>query len=202
MKPFLEVVMTRCSVRRFRPDPVPDDVLAKILEAGIRAPTAGGGEQWFFIVVKDLEKRRAIHRLLLEAHRLYASKVLREPLPVEKLEKWMRRIEEGMYFAPIYIAAYIDLRERLYRDEFYEFEKLMAVQSLAAAIENMLLTAHAMGLGGVWLGVPLLLREKFDEVLEPPPGCELQALIALGYPAEEVGPRKRRKDLSKVVKMI
>jgi len=198
---FLDIVLTRRSIRIFKSDPIPDNVLMKILESGIRAPTAGGDQQWFFIVVKDEEKRLAIHRLLLEAHKRYAIEVLRNPIPKEKIEKWLHRIREGMYLAPIYIAAYIDLRERLYRDEFYELEKLWAIQSLSAAIENMILSAHSMGLGSVWLGVPLLMRKEFDGILQPPSGCELQALIALGYPAEE--PKLRsRKSLSEVVKFI
>ena len=197
----LDVIMNRRSIRFFKQDPIPKDVLMKILSAGIRAPTAGGAQQWFFIVVENAELRRKIHKLLLEAHEIYARKALRESMPVEKVNKWLRRIEEGMYLAPLYIAAYIDLRERRLRDELKEYEKLMAIHSLAAAIENMIIAAHSLGLGCVWLGVPLLIRGKFDELLKPPEGCELQAIIALGYPAEE--PKLRsRKPLEEVVKFM
>jgi len=186
----------------FKPDPVPDDLVFKVVEAGIRAPTAGGREQWFFVVVKNPEKRSAIHKLLLEAHRIYATQALKEPMPPEKVEKWMDKIERGMYMAPVYIAAYVDLRERFHRDEYTDFEKTMAMQSVAAAVENMLLAAHALDLGAVWLGVPLLIRDKFDEVIQPPPGCELQAIIALGYPAERPEPRARRKGVLGVMRVI
>ncbi len=197
-----DAVLSRVSVRVFRDEDIPEDILMKVLRAGIQAPTAAGAEQWFFIVVKDREKRLAIHKLLLEAHRFYAVKALREPLPEDKIEKWMKRIECGMYLAPVYIAAYIDLRDRVLRDEYFEIEKIMAIQSLSAAIENMLLVAHSMGLGGVWLGVPVFMKRKFDEVLEPPPSCDLQAIVAIGYPAEEVKPRKRRKSIEFVVKFL
>ncbi|MEM1809129.1 MAG: nitroreductase family protein, partial [Thermosphaera sp.] len=50
---FLEVVGTRSSVRWFKQDPIPREALEKVLEAGVRAPTASGGEQWFFILVED-----------------------------------------------------------------------------------------------------------------------------------------------------
>ena len=199
---FLDVILTRRSIRWFKPDPIPNDILLRIIEAGTRAPTAGGGEQWFFIIVKDAEKRKKIHKLLLEAHKKYAIEVLRSPLPSAKVEKWMKRIIEGMYLAPIYIAAYIDLRERLFNDSFLEFERVSAIQSLATAIENILLTAHSMGLGAVWLGVPLLMRNEFNKILEPPRRCELQGLIALGYPNEDVKPRARRKKVKDVIKII
>ena len=198
---LLEAIKSRRSVRFFKPDPVPREVVERILEAAIHAPNAGNAQQWFFIVVESEEKRREIHRLLKQAHRIYATWALREHMPPEKVEKWMRLIDEGMYWAPIYVAAYIDMRSPRLIPELRELEELMAVQSLAAAIENMILAAHAMGLGAVWLGVPLLIEKRFNEVLQPPPGCRLQAVIALGYPAEEPKPRPR-KPLSEVVKFV
>ncbi len=198
---FLETVLSRSSVRWFKSDPVPDDVLLKILEAGIRAPNAGSSEQWFFIVVRDPEIRKKLHDLLLEAHEFYATRVLKTPLPPDKVGKWVQRIREGMYLAPTYIAGYVDLRKTTHVVEFTGAEKIFAMQSVAAALENMLLVAHALGLGAVWLGVPLLLKNKFDELLKPPEGCDLQGIIALGYPAET--PKTRpRKPLSEVVRFI
>ncbi len=202
MNPVIEILKFRASVRWFKPDPVPREILEQLIEVAIRAPTAGGGEQWFFIVVTDDNLRRKIHELLKKAHRIYAEKVLREPLPSEKLSKWMKLIDEGEYFAPAYIAAYIDLRNRLYKDEYYEFERIMAIQNLSAAIENILVAAHSLGLGAVWLGVPLLIKDEFDELLKPPKGCELQAIIAVGYPSREVKPRKRFKELNEVTRFL
>lgn len=198
---FFETVLSRSSVRWFKSDLVPDDILLKILEAGIRAPNAGGSEQWFFIVVKDLETRRKLHSLLLEAHEFYATRALKTPLPPDRVSKWVQRIRDGMYLAPVYIAGYVDLRRTTHVDDLLETEKAFAAQSVAAALENMLLVAHALGLGAVWLGVPLLLKNKFDELLKPPERCDLQGVIALGYPAET--PRARsRKPLSEVVRFI
>lgn len=198
---FLETVLSRSSVRWFKTNPVPDEVLLKVLEAGVRAPNAGGSEQWFFIVVRDAEVRRKLHSLLLEAHEYYATRALKTPLPPDKVSKWVQRIREGMYLAPVYIAGYIDLRRTTHTEELLETERVFAIQSVAAALENMLLVAHALGLGGVWLGVPLLLKDRFDELLKPPEGCYLQGVIALGYPAE--APRTRsRKPLSDVVKFV
>jgi len=193
---LLNVILSRRSIRRFKPDPVPDDLVEKILEAGIRAPTAGGCEQWLFIVVKSEERKRRIHELLLEAHKKYAVEVA--GMPPDKVEKWMTRIREGMYFAPLYIVAYLDLRRRCFTEAYRDYEKLEALKSLSAAVENIILAAHALGLGAVWLGVPVLMADEFNKALEPPPGAELHSIIALGYPAEEPRPRPRRP-LSEVV---
>lgn len=201
IKGFHDIILSRRSIRWFRHDALPDDVLYKILECGVKAPNAGGSEPWFFIVVKDRKLRDEIHKLLLEAHKFYATLALKEPLPQDKVDKWLSRINEGMYYAPVYIAAYADFRRRTHNEQFINVEKILVTQSVAAAIENILLAAHALGIGSVWLGVPLLMREEFDRVLQPPEGCELQAIIALGYPSETPRARSRRI-IDEVVKFI
>jgi len=189
---FFEIVGSRASVRRFKPDPVPDDAIEKILWAATRAPTAGGRENWFFVVVKSEEARREVHRLLIEAHLRYAERVAR--MPPERVERWRRAMEGGMYLAPIYIAFYTDLGKLTSGGsrDVNDPEFLMEIQSVAAAMENAVLAAWSLGLGSVWLGVPLLLEEEFNRVLKPPPGYKLMGMLAVGYPAEEVKPRSRK----------
>lgn len=188
----LDAMLTRTSIRRFKPTPIPDEVIMKILEAGTRAPTAGGGEQWFFMVIVDEEIRKSVHKLLRRAHEIYARDSLLEPYPEDSIAKWMKRIDEGMYYAPLYIAAFLDLRKRIHKDEYLQYERVLAIQSLSAALQNMIISAWLLGIGSVWLGVPLLLKEEFDRLLNPPQGCELQAVIAFGYPSEEPRLRKRK----------
>lgn len=200
-KDLLNLILTRRSIRWFKQDLVPDDLLYKILECGLRAPNAGGSEPWYFIVVKKDDVRREIHKLLLEAHRLYATSSLKEPMPKDKVDKWLRRISEGMYYAPVYIAAYADFRRMTHREQLLDVERTFIIQSVAAAIENVLIAAHSLGIGAVWLGVPLLMRKEFDDIFRPPEGCELQAVIALGYPSET--PKSRLgKGINEVVKFI
>ena len=189
---FFELVGSRASVRRFRPDPVPDEAVRKILWAATRAPTAGGRENWFFVVVKSDEARREVHRLLVEAHLRYAAQVVR--MPSERIERWRKAMEGGMYVAPLYIAFYMDLGRLTSGGsrDVNDPEFLMEVQSVAAAMENAVLAAWSLGIGSVWLGVPLLMEEEFNKVLKPPPGYKLMGMLALGYPAEEVKPRSRK----------
>jgi len=198
---FLNVVLSRASVRMFKQDPIPPETIKRILEAGIRAPTAGGREAWFFMIVKSEEKRKQIHELLKKAHVMYATNVVRKPYSERAIIKWVKRMEAGMYMAPLYIAGYIDLREPYMREEYEDLERLMAHHSLAAAFENMILVAWSMGIGSVWLGVPLQMRDEFDKVLRPPKGLELAGMLALGYPAEKPVIRERRP-LSEKVKEI
>ncbi len=181
----IEVIGSRASVRRFKDEPIPRDVILKILWAGTRAPTAGARENWLFIVVEDKDVRKRIHELLIEAHEKYASEVIR--MPADRMMKWRKLMSEGMYLAPLYIAVYIAVDENR-----SNFELLMDIQSASAAIENMILAAWSFGIGSVWLGVPLLIEEKFNEVLKPPKDSRLVSIIALGYPAEKVSARPRK----------
>jgi nitroreductase len=192
VRDFFEVVGSRASVRRFRPDPVPDEAIRRILWAATRAPTAGGRENWFFVVVKSEEARREVHRLLIEAHLRYAVEIAR--MSPERVERWRRAMEGGMYLAPVYVAFYMDLRKLTSGGsrDINDAEFLMEVQSIAAAMENAVLAAWSLGIGSAWLGVPLLMEEEFNRVLKPPPGYKLVGMLALGYPAEEVRPRNRK----------
>lgn len=201
MNSCLNTIFSRVSVRMFKPDPIPIDILKRIIEAGVRAPTAGGGQEWYFIIVVSEDKRKRIHDLLKKAHVVYAEKVRRKPMRRESIEKWIKAMEEGMYLAPVYIAGYVDLREPIYSDNYRELERLWAHQSIAAAFENMILAAWSIGIGSVWLGVPLLMEKEFNEVLKPPSGLELAGILALGYPEEQPKPRKRRslEEVSSIV---
>ncbi|MCS7099956.1 MAG: nitroreductase family protein [Sulfolobales archaeon] len=198
---LMRVVETRASVRRFRQDPIPDEVLKKILWSAVRAPTAGGRENWFFVVVKSSEMRAKIHRLIIDSHIRYARDIAK--MPSERIEKWRKLMEEGMYLAPLYIAVYIDMSRLTSAGEadVFNSEFIMEVQSAAAAMENAILTSWSLGIGSVWLGAPLLLEEEFRMLLDMPREYKLMGILALGYPLETPSPR-RRKPLEEVFKVL
>ena len=199
----LDAILSRCSVRRFEDRPLPREVVEEVVRAGIRAPNASAAEQWFFVVVESEEKRREVYELLVEAHVYYAFRVRRDWGP-GFAERWREKmLRDRVYWAPVYIAGYLDLRERVCRDEYSELERLWAVQSLSAAFENMILAAWSKGIGSVWLGVPLLMPERFNEVLGVEgEGFELMGMLAMGYPRREVKPRPRAKKLGDVVRFV
>lgn len=87
--------------------------------------------------------------------------------------------------APLLIAVFLD------RSCSYDRDK--DLMSVGAFIQNMLLVAHDRGLGAVWLGEILRRKERVSELLEAPPDLELMAVIAVGYPAEDPEPRKRKE---------
>ena len=92
--------------------------------------------------------------------------------------------------APLCIAVFLDNAE--------SYNRVKDLQAIGACIQNMLLTIHHLGLGGVWLGEILKHREAVEEILGVPDTLELMAVIALGHPAEEKGSGKR-KPLDQVI---
>ncbi len=188
-----KVIGTRCSVRVFKVDPIPDEDLREILWAGIRAPTASAGEQWLFFVVRDEERKKKIYDLIIDAQREYLGKMLLNRWSDEQIEEYFKQVErEKTYWAPVYIFAYMDFRHRTLTDEYKEMEEKWALQSATIALGNMITAAWAKGIGSVWLGVPLMRAEKYDEVLGAPENTKLVGGLALGYPAVEPKPTKRR----------
>ncbi len=195
-----KVILERRSVRFFEQDPISKEVIDELLKAAINAPNANNAQQWYFVVVKSVEKREKLRELLIDAYLNYLTDA-REDIDEKTMEKVRNAISSGLYQAPLYIAFYSDMRNKILRKSYEEFEERMIVQSISAAIENVLLRAWDLGLGSVWLGVALLKEEEINELLEIPKGLKLEAIVALGRPAR-VGKKRPRKPISEVSKVV
>jgi nitroreductase len=201
MADFFNTINERTMVRSFKETPVSEADKKKIIDAGIRAPTAGGNEQWVFIIIDSEEKRVKLQNLLIQAQAAYYTKMMKTPWTKEKIEKWFDNNDKDLYRAPFYIAVFTDLRERAYTRE--NIELIWAHQSSAAAIENMLLAACALGMGGCWFGVPLLMEKEFLSLIGVVnEGMKLAAVLAIGYPKVKPIPRQRKKTFDDVVKYV
>ncbi len=188
----MEGIFCRCSVRFFEDKPVEEDKLRKILEAAVRAPNAMGLEQWFFMVVKESSTVEKLWKIIKDAHVFYYEKARIKGLRKEQMEKLMRKFDERLYWAPVYVAVYLDERRKGLKEEFSDVEFLWGVESVAAAIENMMVAAASMGLGTCWVGVVNFVEDRVNELLNPPEGCRLIAVVPIGYPKGEMRPRPRR----------
>lgn len=164
----LECIMTRRSIRKFRPSPVEWDKVGSILDAGRYAPTAGNLQNWQFMVFLDKKNREAIAKASAEQYWMAQA-----PVHIVICEK------------PEIVKQYYGIRG----------ERLYSIQGIAAAAQNMLLAAHALGLGACWIGA-------FDEhavkrVGNIPDRARPQAIIVVGY-ADEVVPTPAKLTLENV----
>lgn len=197
MQSIWDVIKGRRSIRRYLPKAVPEATLLRIIEAARWAPSAHNSQPWRFIIITDPKiKRRLAEEMASDWLRDLESDGVPAEVSKKLAEESIRRFTE----APAIIIAAIVMGEmQKYPDRRRQrLEHLMATQSLAAAIQNILLAAHAEGLGACWFCAPLFCQETVRKVLGIPQGVEPQALIAVGYPAESPEP-PARKPLKNIV---
>jgi F420 biosynthesis protein FbiB-like protein len=113
--------------------------------------------------------------------------MIRDGMSMEVREKLRKASVQRFTRAPLLVIACLTMKDMVqYTDESRQkCEHDLAVQSLGAAIQNMLLTAHDNGLGACWFCAPVFCKETVRKVLGIPEDAEPQALITLGYPAEK-----------------
>jgi F420 biosynthesis protein FbiB-like protein len=187
--PMTDLLFSRRSVRRFKPDPIPDEVIRRILEAAHAAPSAHNSQPWRFVVLRDSRERRT----LAERMAAYARDAEADGRPAEAIRTRNERSIGRIGGAPLGILALVD-EACLPVDagRALEGERRMLEQSAAAAIENLLLAARAEGLGACWICAPLFCPQTVRETLNLPPSWVAQAIVLLGLPAEEPGKAERR----------
>ena len=89
---LFEALYSTRALRRYKPDPVPDDVLFQVLDAGIRAPAGGNAQVWHFLIVRDEAKRRRIGELYMKTWESYGKRFLENPETIDQLPRQMQLV--------------------------------------------------------------------------------------------------------------
>jgi nitroreductase len=193
---LLELLRTRRSVRRFRPDPVPEDAVAALLEAAAAAPSAGNRQAWRLLLVTSRPRIDA----MAEAVRAEVARIRARVRPDAAAEadaylaNFLHFAGAPLVVAPIHRRG-PDLLEAAGGTARPSRADADALASVAAAIQNLLLCAHALGLGACWMTGPLVAADALAELLEVPRGWALSAILPVGRPAEQPeAPPRRRPD--------
>ncbi|MGD6852549.1 MAG: nitroreductase family protein [Candidatus Bathyarchaeia archaeon] len=178
----------RRSVRKYQPKDVPDSLVLEVLEAAGWAPSAHNSQPWRFIVLRDPKVKLELAERMAQA---WANDLDNNGYAVDEKKHYERM--EDFSKSPVMILACLTMEGlRKFNDERQSVERDLAVESLAAAVENLLLAAHAAGLGACWYCAPAFCKGTVCEVLKIPAEVEPSALIVMGYPAEKtpVPPKK------------
>ena len=195
MGDILDVLSSRKSIRRYKPDPVPDNLIDKILEAARWAPTGENYQPWKFIVIKNQEIRNRIGELskVGSGSRMTAwfcmgqmqkrFEKIKDPIKRAEVLRFMYsgEVSEFCKQSPVIIAVIGDLQSG----------SVDVPYDLSAATENILLEAHSLGLGACWVHGPVASTrdaKKFKEILKIPTGMgqyKVIAYVAIGWPAEK-----------------
>jgi nitroreductase len=208
-----KLVKGRRSIRKWKKEDVPDELIKKAIELGTWAPNGGNYQGWHFLVIKKEE----IIVKMADAVQSIHDRIAGWP----EAEQWRedvnryRKLASFFRNAPVVVAAftgeYQSVMDKvlLTRESFDPEAKQVltfrrsaptAVQSAAAAVATMLLAFHQMGLGAVWLGAPLMAKKKIETILNVPSSLSLICLVAVGYADES--PQKDRKPVGEVLEFI
>jgi F420 biosynthesis protein FbiB-like protein len=187
-----DFLRSRRSLRRFAARPVGEDVLRRLLETATRAPNAHNRQPWRFVRLKSADSREQLATAMAPEFRAALES---EGLDHEAIEAQLARSRARITEAPEAILLCLD---RSVLDTYDDAnrsrgEHLMAVQSVALAGGQLLLAAHAEGLGGVWVCAPLFVPDEVAEGLALDESWEAQGLLLLGYPAIEGEQRSRNR---------
>jgi F420 biosynthesis protein FbiB-like protein len=180
----------RRSVRKYQPRPVARELLEQMLEAASWAPSPHGRQPWRFVVLTRPEPKKALaDHMGDEWRRNLQMDGQTEEIVNLRLEKSRQRI----LHAPAIIIPCLYLADLdTYPDEKrQDDETVMAIQSIGAAIQNMLLMAYELGLDSGWMCAPLFCPEVTCEALELGKQLIPQALITVGYAAADPQRRPR-----------
>ena len=205
---LLRLVRERRSIRSFRDDPVDPGLIDRILEAARWAPSGGNRQPWRFAVVTSPEVRRQMGEAVQNAVDAYKAKLAPERASGYSayLDAFGQPSEApvviGVFYRPGGRLLTAGLRPELRDDpDAAAPAEVGALASASAAIQNLLLAAHALGLGACWMTGPLLAAPALCGLCGVPEGWKLCALVPVGHPTHQPEP-PRRKALARLVRRI
>lgn len=175
----MEAIRGRRSVRSFSAEKVPAPLVERVLEAGCQAPSAKNAQNWRFVVLEGEAKARLV-QVLRDALEVIPASVPRGSAPNSA-----RIMDEAPVLIVVFNAGSSG-REAAAGGTWARYPWSAEIQSVAAAIQNMLLAAYDAGLGSLWICDVFYAAREIEEHLEPIVGrAELVAAVSLGYCAFE-----------------
>ena len=180
---------TARAIRSYRPAPVPDELLERLIFAGTRAPSPRNTQPWEFIVVRDAEVRRRIGDALEPRAAEVEAAIPRLRTDVKKrMYQGAADLLRALGTAPtiIFVAGW----QRDFGEEFPAED--MMLSALHTSAQNILVAARAMGLGAAFTTFHLHAQEEVRAAIEAPDDLHLAVTIPIGWPASNTGPVRRR----------
>jgi nitroreductase len=186
---LFEIMRTTRSMRRLKPDPVPNELIRKILEAGVCAPSGGNMQRWRFLVIRDAGIKEAVGAYYKRAwdEQVAPRYQSGEPAPGMSRERFLRLLDAAEYLAahiheaPVWIVPCLEGGT----------PTRTSGSSIYPAVQNMLLAARALGLGATLTTLYLQFEKEAEAALGIPLGIHSYALLPIGYPMGRFGPVRR-----------
>jgi nitroreductase len=186
---LFEIIRTTRSMRRLKTDPVPNELVRQILEAGVCAPSGGNMQRWRFLVIRDPHVKRTVGALYRRAWDEIVAPRYRagEPAPGTSRDRFLRMLGAAEHLAHHIHEAPVWIVPCLQGDA----PTRTAGSSIYPAVQNMLLAARALGLGATLTTLYLSFEKEAEAALGLPQDWHSYALIPIGYPLGRFGPVRR-----------
>ena len=207
---LFEAMYSARSLRHFKPDPVPEALITRVIDAAIRASSGGNTQHWYFIVVRDAGKKRQLAALYRKASdyasALYSSRPKPDHLTDEQYRQFLANsgyLWDHLVDAPLILVPCLMKREPPERTSLPEvvqarYDRHLANlqrisgSSIYPAVQNIILACRALGLGTVITTNHMLYEDEVKTVLGMPDNAATFALMPIGYPTRKYGPLTRK----------
>ena len=181
---LFEAIHSQRGIRYLKPDPVPDELIRKILEAAIRAPNGANLQRWAFMVVKDAEQRRKV----AECYQRVQGPQITSDMPpqIQRNFRAGRHLAQHLHEAPVFIIPCV-----LHDGSPPDWNR---GATIFPAVQNILLAARGLGLGASLTTRHKAYESEVKEILGIPENVDTAALLPIGYPVDghRYGPTSRK----------
>jgi nitroreductase len=207
---LFEAIHSARSLRRLKPDPVPEAVITQVLDAAIRAPSGGNAQNWGFVVVRDPELRRGLGAIYRKASDIAEAVYAARGRPAHVTEAQFRRMMAGGAYlwdhlgeAPVILVpclrrpalppkdALPPAIQAHYDNEVAYAERIRGA-SIYPAVQNVILACRGLGLGTLITTNHIRCEQEVRELLGLPDDVASFALMPIGWPLDKFGPLTRR----------
>jgi nitroreductase len=207
---LFEAMYTARAQRRLKHDPVPDELITRVLDAAIRASSGGNAQNWIFIVVRDQVRRQRLGAVYRKAADEVAEIYAARGRPAHLTERqYQRLMDDGAYLwdhlgdAPVLLVPCLRQRDMPPRDALpppiaarYDahlaYQRRIQGASIYPAIQNIILACRALGLGTLITTNHILYEDDVRAILGLPDDVFTFAVMPIGYPLDGPGPLSRR----------
>ena len=196
-----EAMSTLRAVRRLRPDPIPGDVLRRVIQAACWAPTGGNRQPWKIVAVRNADAKRRLQELYIGPWRAYAKehRALLDRVPAERRGKEERMIAaadhlaENLHQAPVILIVCFNPKQMAITDARLDRPSVVGGGSVYTAVQNLMLACRAEGLGCCLTTLLCAVEAQVRELLRIPEPWATCGAIPIGWPASRGhGPISRR----------
>lgn len=189
--PLSEAMATQRAIRRLTTDPVDDELVLRLIELALKAPTGSNAQNWEFVVVRDPAVKRKLGNLNRGAWRLYGGIGRRMVKDDPKMLRILNAVQwQADHFEEIPVIVVACLRGP--RAYFPPVAATSYYGSIYPSVQNLLLAARSAGLGAALITLPLWSNFLARRALGLPWSIAPAAVIPLGWPKGRYGPTTRR----------